>query len=229
MITMYGMSDKFGLMSLETVESQYLSGRSQLNCSDATAGEIDEEVRKYLGGCYEEAKQILSQHMTALDKLADYLIQRETITGREFMKIYREVEGLPQEPPKSQAEQFAEEVRREERRSLETPQRYTEPGMPPLSDKPQSGAGTAPQAPAGTSGNGSTGAGQQPVGTGTPYSAQQPQPAGTGTPSSAQQTGADGTASPAGQGHAGDAEAEDKSSPRGRFSGAREDDLGRKQ
>ena len=211
------MSDKFGLMSLETVESQYLSGRSQLNCSDATAGEIDEEVRKYLGGCYEEAKQILSQHMTALDKLADYLIQRETITGREFMKIYREVEGLPQEPPKSQAEQFAEEVRREERRSLETPQRYTEPGMPPLSDKPQSGAGPAPQAPAGTSGNGRTGAGQQP------------QPAGTGTPSSAQQTGADGTASPAGQGHAGAAEAEDKSSPRGRFSGAREDDLGRKQ
>ena len=243
MVTMYGMSDKFGLMSLETVESQYLSGRSQLNCSDATAGEIDEEVRKYLGGCYEEAKQILSQHMTALDKLADYLIQRETITGREFMKIYREVEGLPQEPPKSQAEQFAEEVRREERRSLETPQRYTEPGMPPLSDKPQSGAGTAPQAPAGTSGNGSTGAGQQPqpAGTGTPYSAQQPQPVRTGTPysaqqlqpagtpSSAQQTGADGTASPAGQGHAGAAEAEDKSSPRGRFSGAREDDLGRKQ
>lgn len=98
MITMYGMSEKFGLMGLATVESQYLSGRAQYNCADVTIAAVDEEVRKYLEKCYQEAKDLLSQHQEAMDKLAEYLIQRETITGKEFMKIYHAVEGMPDTP-----------------------------------------------------------------------------------------------------------------------------------
>ncbi len=101
MVTMYGMSDKFGLMGLATVESQYLDGRSRLNCSDVTAAGIDEEVRLIMEQCYKEAKSILADNMDAMDKLADYLIARETITGAEFMRIYREVKGLP-EPEKKE-------------------------------------------------------------------------------------------------------------------------------
>ncbi len=97
MVTQYGMSDKFGLMGLATVESQYLEGRSVLNCSDVTAAGVDEEVRKILEQCYTEAKNILADNMDVMDQIADYLIQRETITGKEFMKIYRKAKGMPEE------------------------------------------------------------------------------------------------------------------------------------
>ena len=90
MITMYGMSDYFGLMQLESVESQYLEQRRVLNCSDTTASEIDREVRELLARCYEEAKKMLSTNRYALDKIAAYLIERETVTGEEFMTIYRQ-------------------------------------------------------------------------------------------------------------------------------------------
>ncbi len=92
MITQYGMSDKFGLMGLATQEDQYLSGRAVLNCGDNTATEIDHEVMKLLHDSYEEAKRLLGSHREALDKIAEYLIRRETITGKEFMKIFRAVE-----------------------------------------------------------------------------------------------------------------------------------------
>ena len=92
MITQYGMSERFGLMGLATQENQYLSGRAVLNCGDDTATEIDHEVMKLLHHSYEEAKRLLSEHRTALDKIAEYLIRRETITGKEFMKIFRAVE-----------------------------------------------------------------------------------------------------------------------------------------
>ena len=92
MITQYGMSKKFGLMGLATQENQYLSGRAVLNCGDDTATEIDHEVMQLLHVSYEEAKRLLSQHRTALDKIAGYLIKKETITGKEFMKIFRAVE-----------------------------------------------------------------------------------------------------------------------------------------
>ena len=92
MITQYGMSQKFGLMGLATQENQYLSGRAVLNCGDDTATEIDHEVMQLLHYSYEEAKRLLSEHREALDKIADYLIRRETITGKEFMKIFRAVE-----------------------------------------------------------------------------------------------------------------------------------------
>ena len=92
MITQYGMSQKFGLMGLATQENQYLSGRAVLNCGDDTATEIDHEVMQILHYSYEEAKRLLNEHREALDKIAEYLIRRETITGKEFMKIFRAVE-----------------------------------------------------------------------------------------------------------------------------------------
>ena len=93
MITQYGMSQKFGLMGLATQENQYLSGRAVLNCGDDTATEIDHEVMQLLHYSYEEAKRLLNEHREALDKIAGYLISRETITGKEFMKIYNEING----------------------------------------------------------------------------------------------------------------------------------------
>ena len=92
MITQYGMSEKFGLMGLATQENQYLSGRTVLNCGDDTATEVDHEVMVLLHNSYEEAKRLIGGHREALDKIADYLIRRETITGKEFMKIFRAVE-----------------------------------------------------------------------------------------------------------------------------------------
>ena len=92
MITQYGMSQKFGLMGLASQENQYLSGRAVLNCGDDTATEIDHEVMQLLHYSYEEAKRLLNEHREALDKIAGYLISRETITGKEFMKIFRAVE-----------------------------------------------------------------------------------------------------------------------------------------
>ena len=92
MVTQYGMSEKFGLMGLATQENQYLSGRAVLNCGDDTATEVDHEVMVLLHNSYEEAKQLLGSHRAALDRIAEYLIRRETITGKEFMKIFRAVE-----------------------------------------------------------------------------------------------------------------------------------------
>lgn len=96
MITMYGMSKKFGLMQLETVQNRYLDGRREMNCSDSTASKVDKEVMKLLDECYTEAKKIISEHLDAMDKLAQFLIEKETISGKEFMKIYRETEGIPE-------------------------------------------------------------------------------------------------------------------------------------
>ncbi len=96
MVTQYGMSKRFGLMGLETVESRYLDGRLALNCSDVTAADIDEEVMKILKECYKEAKKLLKDNRDLMDKIAGYLIKKETITGKEFMKIYRKEKGLPE-------------------------------------------------------------------------------------------------------------------------------------
>ena len=97
MVTQYGMSEKFGLMGLATVESQYLEGRAVLNCSDVTAAAVDEEVRKIMEDCYKEAKAILSENMEAMDMIAEHLIREETITGKEFMRLYRQAKGLPED------------------------------------------------------------------------------------------------------------------------------------
>ena len=102
MVTQYGMSEKFGLMGLESQENQYLTGRTVLNCGDATAADIDQEVMKILKNAYDEAKRLLRDDRETMDKIAAFLIEKETITGKEFMKIFREVKGLPEPDEKKE-------------------------------------------------------------------------------------------------------------------------------
>ena len=107
MVTQYGMSKKFGLIGLATVEGKYLDGRASLNCGENTAAEIDEEVMRILKEAYEEAKGLLKDNLDVMHKLAAFLIEKETITGKEFMKIFREVKGIPEpeeEPKKENVE-----------------------------------------------------------------------------------------------------------------------------
>lgn len=101
MVTQYGMSKKFGLVGLETVESKYLDGRSALNCSDTTAADIDIEITKILKDSYKQAKKLLKENRQVMDKLAAHLIEKETITGKEFMEIFRKEKGIP-EPKKEE-------------------------------------------------------------------------------------------------------------------------------
>lgn len=101
MVTQYGMSEKFGLIGLETRENQYLSRHTVLNCGDATAAEVDQEVMRILKDAYEEAKQLLGENRDVMDKIAAFLIEKETITGKEFMKIFREAKGIPEPEEKN--------------------------------------------------------------------------------------------------------------------------------
>ncbi len=96
MITRFGMSKRFGLMGLATVESEYLGGDARLTCSDRTAADVDTEVMETLKACYDEAKELLSGNRELMDKLAAHLIEKETISGKEFMKIYRQEKGIPE-------------------------------------------------------------------------------------------------------------------------------------
>ena len=98
MVTQYGMSKKFGLISLESVENRYLDGRPVLNCGDDTAAEIDQEVQIILKESYDKAKKLLEDNREVLDQIAEYLFEHETITGKEFMRIYRDIKGIPQPP-----------------------------------------------------------------------------------------------------------------------------------
>ena len=126
MVTQYGMSKKFGLIGLQTIESQYLEGRAVMNCSDVTAAEVDSEVMRILKECYEEALTLLRENRTILDKIAAYLIEKETITGKEFMKIYRKEKGIP-EP-----EEKPEENRMQNQGGQQNPNMGSNPsqGMP---------------------------------------------------------------------------------------------------
>ncbi len=111
MITQYGMSERFGLMGLESIQNRYLDGRAVMNCGEATASEIDEEVMRMLKAAYAEAKRLLAENREALDKIAAFLIEKETITGKEFMKIFREVKGIPeQEEDTKDGEDKAERI-----------------------------------------------------------------------------------------------------------------------
>ncbi len=106
MITQYGMSDKFGLIGLESIQNRYLDGRPVSNCGEATASEIDKEVMEILKLSYEEAKTLLREHRESLDKIAHFLIEKETITGKEFMEIFHEVEGISPEDEKKREERI---------------------------------------------------------------------------------------------------------------------------
>ena len=108
MVTQYGMSPKFGLIGLETVENQYLSGRTVLNCSDEMAAEVDREVMQILKDSYAEAKRLLTENREALDKIAAFLIEKETITGKEFMEIFHQVRGDVTEDAEGEKSRIAE-------------------------------------------------------------------------------------------------------------------------
>ncbi|MBQ6134421.1 MAG: ATP-dependent zinc metalloprotease FtsH [Lachnospiraceae bacterium] len=96
MVTRFGMSDTFGMMGLATVSDQYLEGRAQLTCGEETASKIDGEVNRMIKNCYDEAYSLLKEHRHTLDRIAAYLYKKETITGKEFMKLFRIIEGLPE-------------------------------------------------------------------------------------------------------------------------------------
>ena len=105
MITQYGMSEKFGLIGLESIQHRYLDGRPVANCGQETASEIDHEVMKMLKESYEEAKRLLGEHRKALDEIAAFLIEKETITGKEFMDIFHQVEGITPEDGEGKMEE----------------------------------------------------------------------------------------------------------------------------
>ena len=107
MITQYGMSDKFGMVGLESIENRYLDGRAVLNCADDTAAKIDEEVARRMKEFYERAVNIIKENREVLDKIAEYLIEKETITGKEFIKMYREIKEIP-DPDEEKKEETSE-------------------------------------------------------------------------------------------------------------------------
>ena len=109
MVTRFGMSERFGPMGLATIENQYLSGGAHLECSDVTAAQIDEEVKNMLNESFETAKKLLEDNREVMDKLAEFLIEKETITGKEFMKIFRELKGLPEPEEEKDENEAAKE------------------------------------------------------------------------------------------------------------------------
>lgn len=117
MVTQYGMSEKFGLMGLATQQDQYLTGRMVMNCGDATAAEVDNEVMRILKESYEEAKRLLRDNRDVMDKIAEFLIEKETITGKEFMEIFRKCKGIP-EPEKEDGEENEAERNKAEKAEI---------------------------------------------------------------------------------------------------------------
>lgn len=117
MVTRFGMSKRFGLMGLATIESEYLGGGARLTCSDRTAADVDTEIMETLKQCYEEAKEMLSGNREVMDKLAAHLIEKETISGKEFMKIYRQEKGIP-EPEEKEDDEKREAEREPERKEV---------------------------------------------------------------------------------------------------------------
>ena len=127
MITQYGMSDKFGMVGLESIENRYLDGRAVLNCADETAAKIDEEVANRMKEFYEKAVNIIKENRDALDKIAEYLIEKETITGKEFIKLYREIKGLPESEENKADETDNKALENSETKTVEVTQTKVEP------------------------------------------------------------------------------------------------------
>ena len=153
MVTQYGMSKKFGLIGLEVQANQYLDNRPVMNCSEATAAEVDAEVMKVLKESYDEAKRLLTEHRKALDKIAAFLIEKETITGKEFMQIFHEVEGITEtdhkEPEARIRQRPTEETSTEEVSAEAQPEAGDVIALPPTSEtdiaqpKTEEAAGTS--------------------------------------------------------------------------------------
>ncbi|RKI90871.1 ATP-dependent metallopeptidase FtsH/Yme1/Tma family protein [Parablautia intestinalis] len=133
MITRFGMSKRFGLMGLATVESEYLGGGARLTCSDRTAADVDTEIMETLKECYEEAKKLLSGNRELMDKLAAHLIEKETISGKEFMKIYRKEKGIPE--PVGDDKEGEDQIGKENVKSMETAPVETEENSGNSTDK----------------------------------------------------------------------------------------------
>ena len=115
MVTQYGMSDRFGMMCLATTENQYLDNRAGLICGEDTAAQIDGEVLSIINKCYDEAIRLLTENRECLDRIADYLYEHETITGKEFMKIFREIKGIPEPEEEKGKKSFMEQAMEAER------------------------------------------------------------------------------------------------------------------
>ena len=155
MVTQYGMSKKFGLIGLEVQANQYLDNRPVMNCSEATAAEVDAEVMKVLKESYDEAKRLLTEHRKALDKIAAFLIEKETITGKEFMQIFHEVEGITEtdhkEPEARIRQRPTEETFSEEVSAEAQPEAGDVIALPPTSEtdiaqpKTEEAAGDMPE------------------------------------------------------------------------------------
>ena len=155
MVTQYGMSKKFGLIGLEVQANQYLDNRPVMNCSEATAAEVDAEVMKVLKESYDEAKRLLTEHRKALDKIAAFLIEKETITGKEFMQIFHEVERITEtdhkEPEARIRQRPTEETSTEEVSAESQPEAGDVIALPPTSEtdiaqpKTEEAAGDMPE------------------------------------------------------------------------------------
>ena len=127
MVTMYGMSDKFGMMCLATVETQYLDGRAGLICGEDTSAEIDKEVLGIINHCYNEATKLLEDNRVILDRISDYLYEKETITGKEFMKMFREMKGIPEPDGEDDKKDFFEQAMEAENNDKDTNRDYVDP------------------------------------------------------------------------------------------------------
>ena len=127
MVTMYGMSDKFGMMCLATVETQYLDGRAGLICGEDTSAEIDKEVLGIINHCYNEATKLLEDNRVILDRISDYLYEKETITGKEFMKMFREMKGIPEPDGEDEKKDFFEQAMEAENNDKDTNRDYVDP------------------------------------------------------------------------------------------------------
>ena len=109
MVTRFGMSDRFKMMGLASVENQYLEGRAAMSCAETTAAEVDQEVLNIITSCYDEATRLLKENREILDHISDYLYEHETITGKEFMKIFRELKGLDESEEQQNPDDLFEE------------------------------------------------------------------------------------------------------------------------
>ena len=127
MVTMYGMSDMFGMMCLATVETQYLDGRAGLICGEDTSAEIDKEVLGIINHCYNEATKLLEDNRVILDRISDYLYEKETITGKEFMKMFREMKGIPETDGEDDKKDFFEQAMEAENNDKDTNRDYVDP------------------------------------------------------------------------------------------------------
>jgi len=135
MVTQYGMSEKFGLMGLAAQQDRYLTGRMVMNCGEATAAEVDTEVMRILKESYEEAKRLLGENRDVMDQIAEFLIEKETITGKEFMGIFRRCKGIPEpERELTQAEKLEEET---EAAMAEKTERVEEPVQAASAEVPE--------------------------------------------------------------------------------------------